>query len=137
MTIEELYSQTNLNDYVDALPEYVQGALKYKKKYKNSIFNVRFNAVTFEKRNNIILFYLHDYSHIPERYVDKTLKYKGVDIDKYLDGYAEMLLSVRYHNVKNLTLQRAQNIINRNIVFFRQFKERVERQKLINLVNNL
>ncbi len=48
-----------------------------------------------------------------------------------------MLLSVRYHNVKNLTLQRAQNIINRNIVFFRQLKERVECQKLINLVNNL
>ena len=136
MTIEELYSQTNLNDYVDALPEYVQGALKYKKKY-NSIFNVRFNAVTFEKRNNIILFYLHDYSHIPERYVDKTLKYKGVDTDKYLDGYAEMLLSVRYHNVKDLTQQLAQNIINKNVVFFRQFKERAERQQLINLVNNL
>lgn len=137
MTIEELYSQTNLNDYVDARPEYVQGALKYKKKYKISIFNVRFNAVTFEKRNNIILFYLHDYSHIPERYIAKTLKYKGVDIDKYLDGYAEMLLSVRYHNVKDLTPQSAQNIINRNVVFFRQLKERAERQKLINLVNNL
>ena len=49
MTIEELYSQTNLNDYVDALPEYMQGAHKYEKKYKISIFNVYFNAVKLEK----------------------------------------------------------------------------------------
>ena len=137
MTIEELYSQTNLNEYVAALPEYMQGAHKYEKKYKISVFNVHFKAVKFEKRDNIILFYLQDYSHIPERYVDKTLKYKGVDIDKHIEGYAEMLRSVHYHNVKDLTPQSAQNIINSNIVFFRQFKERAERQKLINLVNNL
>jgi hypothetical protein len=48
-----------------------------------------------------------------------------------------MFISVRNHNVKDLTQQLAQNIINRNIVFFRQFKERAERQKLIDLVNNL
>lgn len=137
MTIEELYLQTNLNDYVDALPEYVQGALKYKKKYKISIFNVRFKAVKLEKSNNTILFYLRDYSHIPERYVAKMLKYKDIDYTKHIEGYAEMFKSVRYHNVKDLTPQRAQNIINRNIVFFRQFKARAERQKLINLVNNL
>lgn len=142
MTIEELYSQTNLNEYVEALPEYVQGALKYEKKYKISVFNVYFNAVKFEKRefekrDNIILFYLRDYSHIPERYIAKMLKYKGVDTDKHLEGYAEMLISVRNHNVKDLTQQRAQNIINRNVVFFRQLKERAERQTLINLVNKL
>ena len=139
MTIEELYLQTNLNDYVEAyaLPEYMQSAHNYEKKYKISIFNIHFNAVTFEKRNNIILFYLLDYSNIPEIYVDKMLKYKGVDSYKHLEGYSEMLRSVHYHNVKDLTQQCAQNIINRNIVFFRQFKERAERQKLINLVNNL
>lgn len=137
MTIEELYSQTNLNDYVDALPEYMQGAHKYEKKYKISIFNVYFNAVKLEKSNNTILFYLRDFSHIPERYIAKILKYKGVDTDKHIEGYAEMFISVRNHNVKDLTPQSAQNIINRNIVFFRQFKERAERQKLINLVNNL
>lgn len=137
MTIEELYSQTNLNDYVDALPEYVQGAHKYEKKYKISVFNINFIAVKFEKRNNIILFYLLDYSHIPEIYVAKTLKYKDIDYTKHLEGYAEMFRSARYHNVKDLTQQCAQNIINRNVVFFRQFKERAERQKLINLVNNL
>ena len=137
MTIEELYLQTNLNDYVDALPEYVQGAHKYEKKYKISVFYINFNAVKFEKRDNINLFYLLDYSHIPERYVDKTLKYKDIDYTKHIEGYAEMFQSARYHNVKDLTQQSAQNIINRNIVFFRQFKERAERQKLINLVNNL
>ena len=137
MTIEELYLQTNLNDYVDALPEYVQGALKYKKKYKISIFNVRFKAVKLEKSNNTILFYLRDYSHIPERYIVKMLNYKDIGSAKYLEGYSEMLRSVQYHNVKDLTPQSAQNIINRNVVFFRQFKERAERQKLINLVNNL
>lgn len=137
MTIEELYSQTNLNDYVDALPEYMQGAHKYEKKYKISIFNVYFNAVKLEKSNNTILFYLRDFSHIPERYIAKILKYKGVDTDKHIEGYTEMFKSVRCHNVKDLTPQCAQNIINRNIVFFRQFKERAERQKLINLVNNL
>ena len=137
MTIEELYSQTNLNDYVDALPEYVQGELKYKKKYKISVFNIHFNAVKLEKRDNIILFYLLDFSHIPERYVAKTLKYKDIDYTKHLEGYAEMFISVRNHNVKDLTQQCAQNIINKNVVFFRQFKERAERQRLINLVNNL
>ena len=137
MTIEELYSQTNLNDYVDALPEYVQGELKYKKKYKISVFNIHFNAVKLEKRDNIILFYLLDFSHIPERYVAKTLKYKDIDYTKHIEGYAEMFQSARYHNVKDLTQQRAQNIINKNVVFFRQFKERAERQRLINLVNNL
>ena len=137
MTIEELYSQTNLNEYVAALPEYMQGAHKYEKKYKISVFNVHFNAVKLEKSNNTILFYLRDFSHIPERYIAKILKYKGVDTDKHIEGYAEMFISVRNHNVKDLTQQRAQNIINRNIVFFRQFKERAERQKLINLVNKL
>ena len=137
MTIEELYSQTNLNEYVDALPEYVQGALKYEKKYKISVFNIHFNAVKLEKSNNTILFYLRDFSHIPERYIAKILKYKGVDTDKQFEGYAEMFISVRNHNVKDLTPQSAQNIINRNVVFFRQFKERAERQKLINLVNKL
>ena len=137
MTIEELYSQTNLNDYVDALPEYMQGAHKYEKKYKISVFNVHFNAVKLEKSNNTTLFYLRDFSHIPERYIAKILKYKDVDTDKHLEGYAEMFISVCNHNVKDLTQQRAQNIINRNVVFFRQFKERAERQKLINLVNNL
>lgn len=137
MTIEELYSQTNLNDYVDALPEHMQGALKYEKKYKISVFNVHFNAVKFEKRNNIILFYLRDFSHIPEKYVAKTLKYEGINTDKHLEGYAEMFRSVRNHNVKDLTPRRAQNIIDKNIVFFHKIKEREERQKLINLVNNL
>ena len=137
MTIEELYSQTNLNEYVDALPEYVTGAHKYEKKYKISVFNINFNAVKFEKRNNINLFYLLDYSHIPEIYVAKTLKYKDIDYTKHIEGYAEMFQSARYHNVKDLTQQCAQNIINRNVVFFRQFKERADRQKLINLVNNL
>lgn len=137
MTIEELYSQTNLNDYVDALPEYVQGAHKYEKKYKIRVFNVNFNAVKFEKRDNINLFYLLDFSHIPERYVAKTLKYKDIDYTKHIEGYAEMFQRARYHNVKDLTQYCAQNIINRNVVFFRQFKERAERQKLINLVNNL
>ena len=131
MTIEELYSQTNLNDYVK------QSAHEYEKKYKISIFNVRFNAVTFEKRNNTILFYLRDYSHIPERYIVKMLNYKDIGSTTYLEGYSEMLRSMSYHNVKDLTQQSAQNIINRNIVFFRQFKERAERQRLINLVNNL
>ena len=137
MTIEELYSQTNLNDYVDALPEYVQGAHKYEKKYKISVFNINFNAVKFEKRDNINLFYLLDFSHIPERYVAKTLKYKDIDYTKHIEGYAEMFQMARYHNVKDLTQQCAQNIINKNVVFFRQFKERAERQRLINLVNNL
>lgn len=139
MTIEELYSQTNLNEYVEAyaLPEYMQGELKYEKKYKISVFNIHFNAVTLEKRDNIILFYLLDYSHIPERYIAKMLNYKDIGSITYLEGYSEMLRSVRYHNVKDLTQQCAQNIINRNIVFFRQFKERAERQQLINLVNNL
>ena len=137
MTIEELYLQTNLNDYVDALPEYMQGAHKYEKKYKISVFNVHFNAVKLEKRDTIILFYLLDYSNIPERYIAKTLNYKSVDSITYLEGYSEMLRSVHYHYVKDLTPQSAQNIINRNIVFFRQFKERAERQKLIDLVNNL
>jgi hypothetical protein len=69
MTIEELYSQTNLNDYVDALPEYVQGEIKYKKKYKISVFNVRFKAVKLEKVTTqfyfifeIILTFLKDLS---------------------------------------------------------------------------
>ena len=139
MTIEELYLQTNLNEYVEAyaLPEYMQSAHNYEKKYKISIFNIHFNAVTLEKRNNIILFYLLDYSNIPERYIVKMLKYKGVDSYKHLEVYSEMLRSVHYHNVKDLTQQCAQNIINRNVVFFRQFKERAERQKLINLVNTL
>ena len=139
MTIEELYLQTNLNEYVEAyaLPEYMQSAHNYEKKYKISVFNIHFNAVTLEKRNNIILFYLLDYSNIPERYIVKMLKYKGVDSYKHLEVYSEMLRSVHYHNVKDLTQQCAQNIINRNVVFFRQFKERAERQKLINLVNTL
>lgn len=139
MTIEELYLQTNLIEYVEAyaLPEYMQSAHKYEKKYKISVFNIHFNAVTLEKRDTIILFYLLDYSHIPERYIAKMLKYKDIDCTKHIEGYAEMFRSVLYHNVKDLTPQRAQNIINRNIVFFRQFKERAERQKLINLVNNL
>ena len=137
MTIEELYLQTNLNDYVDALPEYMQSAYKYEKKYKISVFNIHFNAVKLEKRDTIILFYLLDYSNIPERYIAKTLNYKSVDSITYLEGYSEMLRSVHYHYVKDLTPQSAQNIINRNIVFFRQFKERAERQKLIDLVNNL
>lgn len=45
--------------------------------------------------------------------------------------------NIKVINVKDLTQQCAQNIINRNVVFFRQFKARVECQKLINLVNNL
>ena len=139
MTIEELYLQTNLIEYVEAyaLPEYMQSAYKYEKKYKISVFNIHFNAVTLEKSDNINLFYLLDYSHIPERYIAKMLKYKDFGSTTYLEGYAEMFISVRNHNVKDLTQQCAQNIINRNIVFFRQFKERAERQKLINLVNNL
>ena len=139
MTIEELYSQTNLIEYVEAyaLPEYMQNAHNYEKKYKISVFNIHFNAVKLEKCNNILLFYLLDYSHITERYVAKMLNYKDIDCITYLEGYSEMLRSVHYHNVKDLTPQRAQNIINRNIVFFRQFKERAERQRLINLVNNL
>ena len=137
MTIEELYSQTNLNEYVAALPEYMQGAHKYEKKYKISIFNVRFKAVKLEKSNNTILFYLRDYSHIPERYVAKMLKYKDIDYTKHIEGYAEMFKRACWHNVKDLTPQSAQNIINRNVVFFRQLKERAERQTLINLVNNL
>ena len=139
MTIEELYSQTNLIEYVEAyaLPEYMQSAHKYEKKYKISIFNVYFNAVKLEKSNNTILFYLRDFSHIPERYIVKMLNYKDIGSAKYLEGYSEMLRSVHYHNVKDLTPQSAQNIINRNVVFFRQFKERAERQKLINLVNKL
>ena len=132
MTIEELYSQTNLNEYVQ------QGTLyQYEKKYKISVFNVHFNAVKFEKRNKVKLFYLRDFSHIPEKYVAKTLKYQGVDTDKFLEGYAEMFRNVRNLNVKDLTPQRAQNIIDKNIVFFRKIKEREECQKLINLVNNL
>ena len=65
------------------------------------------------------------------------LKYNDIGSTTYLEGYSEMLRSMSYQYVKDLTPQRAQNIINRNIVFFRQFKERAERQKLINLVNNL
>lgn len=139
MTIEELYSQTNLIEYVEAyaLPEYMQGAHQYEKKYKISVFNIHFNAVTLEKRDTIMLFYLLDYSHIPERYIVKMLNYKDIGSITYIEGYSEMLRSVHYHNVKDLTPQSAQNIINRNIVFFRQFKERAERQKLIDLVNNL
>lgn len=137
MTIEELYSQTNLNDYVDALPEYMQGSLKYEKKYKINVFNVHFNAVKFEKRNNVRLFYLRDFSHIPEKCIAKTLKYEGIDTAKHLEGYAEIFRSVRNINVKDLTPKRAQNIIDKNIVFFHQLKEREERQNLINLVNNL
>lgn len=137
MTIEELYSQTNLNEYVDALPEYMQGALQYEKKYKIRVFDVHFKAVKFDKRNNINLYYLRDFSHIPERYVAKTIKYQGVDSAKHLEGYAAIFRSVRNINIKDLTPQRAQNIINKNIVFFRQIKEREERQNLINLVNKL
>jgi len=139
MTIEELYSQTNLNEYVEAylLPEYMQSAHQYEKKYKISVFNIHFNAVTLEKSDNTMLFYLLDYSHIPERYIVKMLNYKDIDYTKHIEGYAEMFQSARYHNVKDLTQQCAQNIINRNVVFFRQFKERADRQKLINLVNNL
>ena len=139
MTIEELYLQTNLIEYVEAyaLPEYMQSAHQYEKKYKISVFNIHFNAVTLEKSDNIMLFYLLDYSHIPERYIAKMLKYKDIGSTTYLEGYSEMLRSVHYQYVKDLTPQSAQNIINRNIVFFRQFKERAERQKLINLVNNL
>src|SRR5574344_1986886 len=139
MTIEELYSQTNLIEYVEAyaLPEYMQGAHQYEKKYKISVFNIHFNAVTLEKRDTIMLFYLLDYSHIPERYIVKMLNYKDIGSAKYLEGYSEMSRRARYHNIKDLTPQSAQNIINRNVVFFRQFKERAERQQLINLVNNL
>lgn len=137
MTIEELYSQTNLNEYVEELPEYMQGALQYEKKYKISVFDVHFKAIKFDKRNNIILYYLRDFSHIPERYIAKALKYRDVDTDKFLEGYNAMYRSVRSHNIKDLTPQRAQNIINKNVVFFHQLKEREERQKLINLVNNL
>lgn len=137
MTIEELYSQTNLNKYVDALPDYMQGALKYGKSYKIRVFDVHFKAVKFDKRNNVISYYLQDYSHIPERYIAKMLKYQGVDTDKYLEGYDAVYRSVRNINVKDLTPQRAQNIINKNVVFFHQLKEREERQKLIDLVNNL
>lgn len=139
MTIEELYLQTNLIEYVEAyaLPEYMQSAHKYEKKYKISVFNINFNAVKVDKLNYTILFYLRDYSHIPDRYIVKMLKYKDIDCAKHIEGYSEMLLSVHDHNVKDLTPQSAQNIINRNIVFFRQFKERAERQKLINLVNTL
>ena len=136
MTIEELYSQTNLNEYVEEQPEYMGGALQYEKTYKFSVFNTRFKAVKLDKRN-VILFYLRDYSHIPERYIDKMLKYQGVDSTKYLEGYEGMFRSVHNHNVKNLTPQRAQNIINKNVAFFRQFKERADRQNLIDLVNNL
>ena len=139
MTIEELYLQTNLIEYVEAyaLPEFMQSAHNYEKKYKISVFNIHFNAVTLEKRDNTILFYLLDYSHIPEIYIVKMLNYKDISSAKYLEGYSEMLRSVHYHNVKDLTPECAQNIINSNIVFFRQFKERAERQKLIDLVNNL
>jgi len=139
MTIEELYSQTNLNDYVEAyaLPEYMQSAYQYEKKYKISVFNMYFNAVTLGKLNNTILFYLLDYSHIPERFIVKMINYKDTEYTKHLVGYIEMSRRARYHNVKDLTQQLAQNIINSNIVFFRQFKERAERQRLINLVNNL
>ena len=139
MTIEELYLHTNLIEYVEAyaLPEYMQSAHNYEKKYKISVFNIHFNAVTLEKCDTILLFYLLDYSHIPEIYIVKMLNYKDFSSAKYLEGYSAMLRSVHYHNVKDLTPQSAQNIINRNIVFFRQFKERAERQKLIDLVNNL
>ena len=137
MTIEELYSQTNLNDYVDALPEYMQSVYKYEKKYKISVFNINFNAVKVNTLNNTLLFYLLDYSHIPERYIVKMLNYKDTEYTKHIEGYIEMPRRARYHYVKDLTPQSAQNIINRNIVFFRQFKERAERQQLIDLVNNL
>ena len=137
MTIEELYSQTNLNEYVAALPEYMQGAHKYEKKYKISVFNMYFNAVKVNKLNNTILFYLLDYSNIPERFIVKMINYKDTEYTKHIEGYIEMSKSAHYHNVKDLTQQCAQNIINRNVVFFRQFKERAERQKLIDLVNNL
>ena len=63
MTIEELYSQTNLNEYVQ------QGTLyQYEKKYKISVFNVHFNAVKFEKRNKVKLFYLRDFNIISIRF---------------------------------------------------------------------
>lgn len=139
MTIEELYLQTNLIEYVDAyaLPEYMQSVYKYEKKYKISVFNIHFNAVKLEKRDTIILFYLLDYSHVPESYIVKMLNHKDIGSAKYLEGYTEMFRSARYHNVKDLTPQSAQNIINKNVVFFRQFKERADRQKLINLVNKL
>lgn len=131
MTIEELYLQTNLIEYVE------QSAHEYEKKYKISVFNMYFNAVKVNKLNNTILFYLLDYSHIPERFIVKMINYKDTEYTKHIEGYIEMSKSAHYHNVKDLTPQSAQNIINRNIVFFRQFKERAERQQLINLVNNL
>jgi hypothetical protein len=65
------------------------------------------------------------------------INYKDTEYTKHIEGYIEMSRRARYHTVKDLTPQSAQNIINRNIVFFRQFKERAERQQLINLVNNL
>ena len=140
MTIEELYSQTNLNEYVEAYA-FMQSAYKYEKKYKISVFNIHFNAVTLEQKladgTIVTKFYLLDYSHIPERYIVKMLNYKDIGSTTYLEGYSEMSRRARYHYVKDLTPQSAQNIINSNIVFFRQFKERAERQKLINLVNNL
>jgi hypothetical protein len=137
MTIDELYQQTNLIEHVGELPKYMQGSLQYEKSYKISVLDVNFKAVKFDKCNNVVQFYLLDYSHIPERFIAKMLQYKGVDSTKYLEGFNGLFRSVHYHNVKHLTQQRAQNIINRNIVFFRQFKERAERQKLIDLVNNL
>jgi hypothetical protein len=139
MTIEELYLQTNLIEYVEAyaLPEYMQSAHEYEKKYKISVFNMYFNAVTLGKLNNTILFYLLDYSNIPERFIVKMINYKDTEYTKHIEGYIEMSRRARYHTVKDLTPQSAQNIINSNIVFFRQFKERAERQQLINLVNNL
>lgn len=137
MTIEELYSQTNLNDFVEEQPEYMCGALQYETTYKISVLDLHFKAVKFNRKNDVISFYLQDYSHIPERYIAKMLKYKGVDSTRYLEGYEGLFRSVHNHNIKTLTQQRAQNIINKNVAFFRQFKERADRQNLIDLVNNL
>lgn len=135
MTIDELYSQTNLNDYVHVLTEYLGFAYKYVKAYNIKVFNIHFKAVKFSKRDNKILYYLQDYSHIPEECIDSMLKHSADNV-AYNEGYGEMLINVRSHNVEDLTQQSAQDIIDRNVAFLRQFKQRAERQKLINLVNN-
>lgn len=135
MTIEELYSQTNLNDYVHVLTEYLGFAYKYVKAYNIKVFNIQFKAVKFVRRDNKILYYLQDYSHIPEECIDSMLKHSADNV-AYNEGYGEMLINVRTHNVEDLTQQSAQDIIDRNVAFLRQFKQRAERQKLINLVNN-
>lgn len=136
MTIDELYSQTNLDDYVHVLPEYLLGlAYKYVKAYNIKVLNIQFKAVKFVRRDNKILYYLQDYSHIPEECIDSMLKHSADNV-AYNEGYGEMLRNVRSHNVEDLTQQSAQDIIDRNVAFLRQFKQRAERQKLINLVNN-